>query len=60
MDIPDWRRKIDDIDEQLITLLNKRSEYVMEIGKIKKEHNLPISSQEREDEIIRRLNKVIS
>ena len=55
MDIPDWRRKIDAIDKQLLQLLNERASYALKIGEIKKEKNLPIQSTDREDEIMRYL-----
>ena len=52
MDIPGWRRKIDEIDERILRLLNERAECAFEIGKIKKEKNLPVMSRDREDEIM--------
>lgn len=36
MTIEDWRRKIDEIDRQLVQLLNERSQCVVEIGRIKR------------------------
>ncbi len=53
MDIEDWRREIDSIDEQLVRLLNRRSHCAIELGRIKRERGLPIYSPEREDEVIR-------
>ena len=55
MDIADWRRKIDDIDKQLLQLLNQRAHCALEIGKLKKAQDIPILSTIREDEIIRGL-----
>jgi chorismate mutase len=55
MDIEDWRRKIDEIDLEILCLLNKRAELTMEIGKIKKAKQIPIHSPEREKLIIQRL-----
>lgn len=52
MDIDDWRREIDKIDEQLVELLNKRSQCAIEIGRIKHRLGLPIYSPEREAEVI--------
>ena len=49
----EWRRKIDEIDRQLVELLNKRSKCAMEIGKIKKRRNLPAWQPEREAEILK-------
>ena len=39
MNIDDWRRRIDEIDRQLVTLLNERSRCAMEIGRIKQERS---------------------
>lgn len=57
MDIEDWRQKIDEIDEELLKLLRKRSEYCTEIGKIKTQKGLPIHSPEREKNIMEKLIK---
>lgn len=55
MDIEDWRQKVDDIDLEILFLLNKRAELTIEIGKIKKEKQIPIHSPEREKLIIQRM-----
>lgn len=52
MDIDDWRTAIDEIDEQLLDLLNRRSACAIEIGRIKRERELPIYSPEREREVL--------
>jgi chorismate mutase len=53
LDISDWRDEIDRIDEELVKLLNKRSACALEIGRIKRELNIPIYSPNREAEVIR-------
>ncbi len=55
MDIEDWRRQIDEIDLQVLTLLSKRVDYSIKIGEIKEKANLPIYSPERETWIINRM-----
>lgn len=52
MDIDDWRDEIDSIDEQLIELLNRRSTCAIEIGRLKRERELPIYSPDRESQVI--------
>jgi chorismate mutase len=52
LDIEDWRKEIDKIDEQLVELLNRRSQCAIEIGRIKRKLKLPIYSPEREAEVI--------
>ena len=37
-----WRLKIDEIDEKLVELFNRRAEYAGEIGNIKKKLGLPV------------------
>ena len=53
MDISDWRDEIDRIDEELVKLLNRRSACALEIGRIKRELNIPVYSPNREAEVIR-------
>ena len=52
MDIADWRRKIDDLDRELVRLLNDRARCVAEIGKIKRQNGLPIQEPTREQEVL--------
>jgi chorismate mutase len=51
MDISHWRDKIDSVDERLVALLNERAGYVLEIGALKKQLNLPVHEPRREMEI---------
>ena len=53
MDIADWRKKIDEIDRNLVELLNERARCVVEIGKIKHRNGLPIREHNREEEVLR-------
>ena len=50
--IEDWRRRIDEIDRQLVELLNERSQCAMEIGHIKQQANMPLYQPEREKEVL--------
>jgi chorismate mutase-like protein len=52
MKIEDWRGKINEIDRQLVRLLNERSKAAMEIGKLKRDANLPLYQPEREREVL--------
>ncbi|PYV24759.1 MAG: chorismate mutase [Acidobacteria bacterium] len=56
-DLDDWRKRIDEIDQQLVKLLNERSGCAVEIGHIKKKLNLPAWAPEREVEILRNVVK---
>jgi len=50
-DIEGWRKRIDEIDQQLVKLLNERSSCAVEIGQIKKKMNQPAWQPGREAEI---------
>src|SRR5688572_27691902 len=53
------RVQIDAIDAQLVELINRRAQVVVEVGKLKQQHNTPIYSPDRERlifEKIRQLN----
>lgn len=52
MDISDWRKKIDALDRQLAALLNERANAAAEIGRLKRNTNLPIYEPDREREVI--------
>jgi len=52
LDIDDWRNEIDKLDEQLVKLLNERSQCAIELGRIKRRRRLPIYSPDREREVI--------
>ncbi len=55
MDISHWRKRIDEIDLQLAKLLSERSQCVIEIGKIKRQQQLPVYDPQREKEILDKL-----
>ena len=60
MDIADWRKKIDELDRKLVELLSERAQAAHEIGKLKKNLDLPIYEPDRERgvfENVRKLNK---
>lgn len=46
--IDDLRREIDEIDRRLLQLLNERARRVVEIGRIKRAHGLPLYQPDRE------------
>jgi chorismate mutase len=52
LNIEDWRDEIDRLDEQLVKLLNARSQCAIELGRIKRELGLAIYSPNREREVI--------
>ena len=48
MDLKDYRKQIDEIDDQLVQLFRQRMEVSSDIAQYKKEHNLPILDAGRE------------
>ena len=54
MNLQESRRKIDSIDEQIVTLLNRRAAEVKQIGRIKASAGLPTVDEQREREIYRK------
>jgi len=52
------RNEIDKIDNEILTLLNKRMEVVKKVGELKNNTNAPIYRPEREREIIERLTNL--
>ena len=48
MDIADWRRKIDDLDRQLVTLISQRAQCAVEIGRLKRNLDMPVYEPDRE------------
>jgi len=48
MDIADWRKKIDELDQRLVKLLSERARAAVEIGRLKRDTSLPIYEPERE------------
>jgi len=49
------RKEIDEIDNEILKLLNKRMQVVKKVGELKSTSNAPVYRPEREKEIIKRL-----
>ena len=45
------RKKVDEIDEEILRFLKERMEVCKSIGAIKREHGIPIRDYQREDEV---------
>jgi chorismate mutase-like protein len=60
MDIADWRRTIDELDEQIVRLLNQRARAARAIGQLKSKTEMPIYEPAREQAVfdhVRALNE---
>ncbi len=56
--IDDLRAEIDEIDEQLVTLLNRRTETALEIGRQKRKDGRTIADREREEKVLDRVRRL--
>ena len=57
-DLSQLRKEIDQIDEKILELLNKRARIARKIGELKKKNNLEVHIPERERQIFERLLKL--
>ncbi|MBN1806949.1 MAG: prephenate dehydratase [Sedimentisphaerales bacterium] len=55
MSLEELRKKIDEIDHQLVKLLNERAQVVIEIGKLKSKTDKPVYSPDREKDVFARI-----
>lgn len=56
-ELDELRKKIDKLDQKILELLNKRTEIVLDVGKIKEVKHLRVHSPERERAVFERLKK---
>jgi len=56
-DLAGWRKRIDEIDQQLVKLLNERSQCALEIGHLKKAMDVPTWQPQREADILRNVEQ---
>jgi chorismate mutase/prephenate dehydratase len=57
MNLDEWRSRINNLDDQILTLLNQRAEAALKIGDLKRQDGAPVYVPERETQIIRRLSE---
>ncbi len=55
MKLENWRKEIDEIDEEIVLLLNRRAKAARKIGKIKAKAGLPIVDLERESDVLKNI-----
>lgn len=51
MEIADWRRKIDELDQQIVKLISERAAAAQQIGKLKAASALPVYEPNREQTV---------
>ena len=58
MEIADWRKKIDQLDEQIVLLLSERAAAAVAIGQLKQKSESPIYEPKREQLVFDHVRKV--
>lgn len=58
MDIAEWRKKIDDMDEEIVRLISERASAAKAIGAMKVNSDLPVYEPKREQEVIRHVKRI--
>src|SRR3954452_14927223 len=58
MSIDDWRRRINELDSELLQLLNERARIAVKVGESKKEAGVALCDHTREREVIERMCRV--
>ena len=53
MTLNDHRRRIDELDRELVRLLNRRAQMSIQLAQIKRETGLPMRDEAREEDILR-------
>ncbi len=56
MDINELRQQINEIDEELVDLFNKRMNVALEVAKYKKENGMPVLDQNRERQLLAKVS----
>jgi chorismate mutase len=58
MDIYDWRKKIDEMDEEIVRLISRRAEAAKAIGALKRETQSPVYEPDREQAVFNHVRAV--
>ncbi len=56
-EIQQLRKRVNEIDEQIITALSERTKICSAIGRIKKKKGLPVRDVARENEVFKRMDE---
>lgn len=58
MEIADWRKKIDELDEQIVKLISQRAAAAQAIGELKAKQAIPVYEPKREDQVFEHIRSV--
>ncbi len=56
--LSELRKKIDDVDRQLVALLNSRAKLVVEVGRLKRKSQIPIYAPHREAAVLKKVTQL--
>ena len=59
MDLQELRAQIDDVDNEILTLILKRRNLISDVISYKKEHQLPVFAPDREQQVLKRVSDVV-
>lgn len=57
MELSDYRRQIDEVDDQICKLFEQRMNIVEAVGEYKRTHDIPVTNSRREQEVLLRVSK---
>ncbi len=60
IDIDAWRKKIDELDEQIVQLISRRAEAAQAIGEIKRASSSPVYEPKREQAVFDHVSRINS
>jgi chorismate mutase len=58
MDLEDYRREIDRVNREIVDAVSRRMNIVEEVGDYKKEHDMDVKDQEREEKVKQQFEKL--
>ncbi len=58
MEIEEWRKQIDAMDEQIVELISKRAQAAKQIGLLKRETTLPVYEPQRERDVFEHVKRI--
>lgn len=57
MTLNDYRRRIDEVDRELVRLLNRRAQMSIQVVQLKKDASLPLWDKAREEQILQHVQR---
>lgn len=58
MDLEDYRREIDRVNREIVDAISRRMNIVEEVGEYKKEHDMDVKDEEREEIVKQQFEKL--